>query len=300
MLYNKCPQDHEFGRDHGLFDECDHCPTELYNECAAIQIESEDNFKIDIEQTSENKKGTTNKRKDVYKSKKGFVNMKVLRGFTEIEGLYMLLRAYQGQAYICGGYVRYMCSKRYDVTPAQDVDVYCVNKEIFKSLNKLLTSTLTIKHENEISITYNHCEDEESDLYGCPTIQLIKPVKEGKIVTVGQMKDVLENFDFTVVRAGLLSPRMAMVDADFEHDETIKKLRIKNIHCPVSSVFRIVKYNRKGYFANINEIVKLFWDWEARNPEYKERIMEFVKKIDDGDELTKKQIDEFEELMRID
>jgi len=77
------------------------------------------------------------------------------------------------------------------------------------------------KAENDISITYDQ-PDYESEVFGAPKIQLIKPVREGAIVAVGDRKTILENFDFTVVRCALLNPNEALVDADFEHDEKRK------------------------------------------------------------------------------
>jgi len=95
-------------------------------------------------------------------------------------------------------------------------------------------------------------------------------------------------------------PDRALVDADFMHDEEKKILRIKNIHCPISSTLRCMKYARKGYWLPPMQCCRLFIDWEERDEEYREKIIEFLKKSDMGEGLTKADIEEMEALMRID
>ena len=129
----------------------------------------------------------------------------------------------------------------------------------------------TIIHENNISVTMK--------LNGYPTLQLIKPVEEGAIVAVGEMEDILNNFDFTVVRCGLISSTEIMADIDFLKDEQKHILRIKNIHCPISSMLRCMKYSRKGYCIKPMEVLKLFADWDNRNDEYKERLYDFLNAL---------------------
>jgi len=73
-------------------------------------------------------------------------------------------------------------------------------------------------------------------------------VDEGAVVTIGTLEDILDNFDFTVVRAAILNRHEVMVDRDFMADEGNRRLVFKNIHCPVSSLLRALKYARKGYY----------------------------------------------------
>ncbi|MFX0142050.1 MAG: hypothetical protein ACFFDN_50905, partial [Candidatus Hodarchaeota archaeon] len=168
-----------------------------------------------------------------YVSKKGFVTIPVLRGFSEIENLYNDLDRFD--VFICGGYVRYMCSTHQNPTQAGDVDIYCQSPEEFEKLKTFMITTkeMNIRHENNVSITFTR-KSLDHPYFACGTIQLIKPIKQGKIVAFGSMQEILENFDFTVIRCGLISQYSAMVDADFEHDEQNKILRLKNIHCPIS------------------------------------------------------------------
>lgn len=239
------------------------------------------------------------KKKVGYISKDGFVHKPILRGFTEIKNLFNIVM--QHNAFICGGYVRYMASERIDPIIGADVDVYCNDETSFDNLKYVFkTKELYVKHENEISITYSRPGDCGNIFFASPPIQLIKPVKEGSIVAVGTMEDILSNFDFTVIRCGLVSDSIALVDADFEHDEQKKILRLKNIHCPISSTLRCCKYSRKGYWLPPTQAFKLFLDWDGRSDEYKVKLLEFLEKANDGEGLTEEEINDLERLMRID
>jgi hypothetical protein len=129
----------------------------------------------------------------------------------------------------------------------------------------------------------------------------------GAIVTLGTMEEILENFDFTVVRAGILNSKEVMVDEDFENDEKHLYLRLKNIHCPISSLLRCCKYARKGYFMRPIEALKLFNDWTDRGDEYRSRMVELFgmsglgkKSEDNPNGMAQEEIDELESLLRID
>ena len=248
-----------------------------------------DDFKLDKEETSKPKP-------EVYHPKDGFEVVPLLRGFTEIKKLFSFLPS---GVIICGGYARYCASPRYDPELPSDVDIYCETEDLFNSTKETFKIlNLTIKHENDISVTYHRAF--EGVLAYTPIIQLIKPVKEAKIVAVGKMEDILTNFDFTVVRAGVLNEDSVMVDADFIHDETHKILRLKNIHCPVSSTLRCLKYSKKGYWLKPFEALRLFLDWQNRDDDYRTKLIDFLKKSDDGDELTQEEVDHLEAMMRID
>lgn len=237
-----------------------------------------------------------------YTSKPGFIEASVRRGFTEIEYLWNFLTPLlKNNAFICGGYVRYMCSPVPKPAPAGDIDIYFKNEESF-DLTKLEfgKAGFEIKHENDVSISFNVISNPDNPFFGSPQIQLIKPILEGAIVATGTMKEVIENFDFTVIRCGLINPKIAIVDADFVHDEEHKILRIKNIHCPISSTLRCMKYSRKGYWLPPMQCCRLFIDWEERDEKYRKKIIEFLKKSDIGEGLTKADIEEMEALMRID
>lgn len=242
--------------------------------------------------------------KEVYISQKGFVEVPIIRGWFEILPLINIIKDNNLNSFIMGGYVRYMASKVRNPIPAGDVDIYSKTDESFNKFVDILKNkyNLTIKHENSVSMTFKNIEDHEHTLFSCPTIQLIKPVAKGAIVATGTMEEILENFDFTVIRCGvkLYDPPTALVDADFEHDEEIKCLRIKNIHCPISSTLRIVKYAKKGYWIPPMHVLPLFLDWERRDEEYRRKLVDFLKKANKGQGLTQEQVNELEDLLMVD
>lgn len=237
-----------------------------------------------------------------------FKTVPLKRGFFEIKALFDLCQSFGST--ICGGYARYCASPRPTpkVVPAGDCDMFPHSEEASaQMLEALKVMGFIVAHENHVSITLKPSEDKKSELGWMPTPQIIKPVVEGKIVAMGTTEEILDNFDFTIVRAAIVSPTECMVDDDFEDDEESGLLRLKNIHCPVSSLLRCCKYARKGYFLRPAQALKLFIDWTNRGPEYQGRIMELFgksslgeKSEDNPDGMTQEEIDELESLLRID
>jgi hypothetical protein len=230
------------------------------------------------------------------------------RGFFEIQELFALCQ--KAGATICGGYARFCASPRptAKVVTAGDCDLFPNSEAATEVLRLALTGMGFEKvHENHVSITMKPTKEKADVLAHMPTPQIIKPMIEGKIVTLGTTEEILGNFDFTIVRAAIISPSEVMVDDDFEHDETHGLLKLKNIHCPISSLLRCCKYARKGYFLRPAEALKLFNDWMDRGPEYRQRILELFtesgkgKKSETNPEgMTQEEIDELEALLRID
>jgi hypothetical protein len=231
-----------------------------------------------------------------YVSKTGFVKLPILRGINEIEKLLEICNfTTANKAFILGGYVRWMCSPKENPVPAGDIDIYCENPTIFELLKTtLLGKNLVIKNDNPMALTF-----ELSELAPVP-IQLIKPINQGAIVAMGDIQTILSHFDFTVIRIGILDSQTALADADFLYDEQNNLLRLKNIHCPISSTLRCMKYAKKGYFLRPVECLKLFADWTNRSIQYQQQIISGLQKIEDNEQLTQEDIDELERLMRID
>jgi len=234
----------------------------------------------------------------------GWVQIPIRRGVFEITKLLDIRDKCGGR--IIGGYARWCCSERQSLHHANDVDIFpIVEKEsetshgIFEAWRTLLKEAgLTEKHENEVSVTYEKPED--GPFLACPVIQVIKPTLEGAIVTEGTVEEVLGNFDFTVVRVALNPDRLtATAWASFIEDDKKGLLRLLNIHCPVSSLLRVCKYARKGYYCRPGEAMKLFADWDQRKPEYKSQILNLFQKGTLG-EISKEEIEELEKLLHVD
>jgi hypothetical protein len=242
------------------------------------------------------------KKRERYQSQSGFIAVSLHRGYTEIGILDSNLQSEVGKsAFICGGYVRYCASPRRVPEPASDVDVYCKDEETFLHLKEFFKRIdLSVRHENDISLTYTLPKESTHPYFYAPAVQLIKPIREGRVVANGSMVEILENFDFTVIRCGLIDENTAMVDADFLHDEEHKELRLKTIHCPISSTLRCMKYARKGYWLRPFECLRLFLDWESRSEDYRNKLRNFLEKSAINGEFTKEEVNELEALMRID
>jgi len=179
--------------------------------------------------------------------------------------------------------------------------VYAYTEKAFENIKgHFKTARLSVRFENENAITYVRPTDTSHRYYALPPIQLIKPIHEGAMVAVGDMETVIANFDFTVIRVGLMNRDTGLVDADFEHDEKASILRLKNIHCPISSTLRCMKYATKGYWLPATQCIRLFSDWDGRDDLYRIKILEFLKKAEAEGELTQQDIDDFEKLARID
>lgn len=234
-----------------------------------------------------------------------FKTIKAVRGIPQVAPVLDALR--NKKAFICGGYARYMASPNTGkkLVKAGDVDIYCEDEATFEELYAHFKDAgLEIRWDNPMAITYLKAP-KGNRYHGCPVIQLIKPVEEGAVVAVGNMDHILSNFDFTVIRAGVIEDPetlevTVMVDEDFEDDEEKKYLRIKNIHCPISSMLRFMKYGRKGYHTRPAQIMKLFVDWDARPLSYRNRLQEIFQEGWEAGELSQEEIDELESLLRID
>ena len=239
------------------------------------------------------------KERERYISKSGFEEIDIKRGFENIKNVFYDIK---DKGFFCGGYVRYMCSPRENPVEGKDIDIYCNTEENFEEIKKILTDNgLQIKNENNMSVTFETIEDKNHRYYsGGINFQLVKPVLEARIVAVGSMEKILSNFDFTVVRCGLLSETKALVDCDFIHDEKHRNLRLKNIHCPVSSTLRCMKYSRKGYWLSPFQALTLFVDWENRDDEYRIQLIDFLQKTEEGGGLTQEEVEHLEAMMRID
>lgn len=225
-----------------------------------------------------------------------FKRTKVLRGTEPLKLIFDDVSNIGG--IFCGGYIRYMISRKETPPKANDIDIYSQSDEIYKRLTKYFKDLgLKINKESDYSISFRIRYDDKGRI-SCPpvnldnpvddfswnhkrsVIQLVKPVNKGKMICKGDLEEILSNFDFTIVRCGLISLESALIDPDFHEDDYNNILIFKNIHSPVSSIFRIVKYGQKGYRIKPSHLVKMFFDWDERDPEWKERVKERVRQFE--------------------
>jgi hypothetical protein len=217
-----------------------------------------------------------------------FVKIDVKRGTYEIAELLKLI---EGHGVVMGGYARYAVSSRSadKIEYPGDLDIYAYSEESFKVIEaQLKTKGFPMLHESKYAVSFGRYPNPSMDdkwvtvtfPYSGPNIQLIKPMIEGRIVTMGSVEDILRNFDFTVARAALITATEAIADKDFEADDKNGVIRIENIHCPISSSLRLNKYAKKGYDASSSEVYKLFLDWDKRGQEWKDSLAGEFTEID--------------------
>lgn len=237
--------------------------------------------------------------------KKLFMEDGIFRNRKLLERLF--LNYIRDDGFICGGFARVCVEDRKVIIPCRDIDIYCKNVEAFDRIkNRLLNNFYVLKIENEIASTIVSSFDFEGEL----PLQLIRPLSQGHLhVTSENIMDILNNFDFTVVRVGILAnikinentkkenvSFKVFKDQDFDRDNKNKELIIKNIHCPVAEFYRVFKYLKKGYKIRISQIIKILQDWENRPVNYKNSLIEKLGK----ENPTQEEIDELEKLLHID
>lgn len=204
------------------------------------------------------------------------------------------------ETFIAGGFVRNMC---FDSDFPKDIDVFCSEDSLTlvdKAMTSLISNGFKVVKNNSIVVTLFPSEQSTIRL---PMIQIIKPriLRSGK--TYGEMSDVINSFDFTVCRGAIVNPDTALVDEDFEKDNTDKKLVIKNIVCPVGNAMRVIRYRAKGYDIAAKEMFKLFLDWELLSDTNK-AILAHVFDMENADtadfDLSEEEIDAFYKAFLLD
>jgi hypothetical protein len=135
--------------------------------------------------------------------------IRLRRGFTEITRIYDLISGY---GFIAGGYARYCASPKHDPYPAGDLDIFPLRKEgCFEPVrDKFLALGFTLYKENDVSYSFKKAPEGWEEV---PSIQLIKPADEARMLTYGSPEEILNNFDFSVTRAAILS---ATEPADYQ------------------------------------------------------------------------------------
>lgn len=223
-----------------------------------------------------------------------FTKLKIQRNQSLLKFLFENIIKEDG--FLCGGFARVCVSTNSDVIPSQDIDIYCKSKEAYESISKRLElNGYFEKRKSETARTM------EYSFSGNLPIQLIVPLVEGSVVLSSEnVEIILKNFDFSIARVGISSETLkteeAICDGNFKEDDEKKLLNIKNIHCPIAQVYRVSKYMEKGFWLPLNQILKIFKDWDGRDQEYKEKITGFTEKSDP----TKEEVQQLEKLLHID
>lgn len=185
----------------------------------------------------------------------------------------LVFRLTGGEGFIAGGFARYCVSRNADPIVPADIDVFCGDEEAFDRIVTRIRSDKNTVRKSETRIEtkfeYRFSSGYHKDAYA---IQIIKPANIKNMVSDGDVRRVLDNFDFTIAKSAVLPDGTALCHENFHRDDEHNALVITNIHCPISSAKRVVKYATKGYSVTSAELLKLFEDYETRSPEWKDAI----------------------------
>lgn len=158
----------------------------------------------------------------------------------------LMLLAIPG-TYICGGAVRayHNWQANADDAEVRDVDMYFVNRPALDiAANMLKLSGLTEVANTERAVTF---------IYGDkPAIQLIKFV-------YGTIEEVLNEFDYTIVKAGA-TLTMMVKHTDYGKDLKDRVLHYYGSRLPMASMSRAIKYARYGYKLPAKDMVAVLMD----------------------------------------
>ena len=208
-----------------------------------------------------------------------YVTIPILRDFNKIERLFKIVSE-NNLGFIAGGFCRWMCSPKKEPSEARDVDVFTRGKEEFEKLKTILLMEefLPIKSQNDISVVFKTSLNQVWK--DCPQINLIKPVQKDKLLTFGSsMEEILENFDFSICRVGILNEKECLAHSSFLNDELKKEINILKLESPIAAIMRIFKYSGKGYSINIPQIMGILKEWDNRGDEYKNRLFRALEKF---------------------
>lgn len=181
----------------------------------------------------------------------------------------------QGLGFIAGGFARYCVSERSELSCPGDIDIFTEDMGHFTDIYLAFKANHRLKQrtntEIETKFDYIFKEGFKKETL---SIQLIKPVHISNMNSKGNFISVLTNFDFTISKAAILANGDAWAHHQFDRDDLGGHLVIEKIHCPISSMKRVIKYTQKGYTIESKEMLKLFKDYEARPNDWKVLVEE--------------------------
>lgn len=162
-----------------------------------------------------------------------FAPTPIMRGEATIAKYWPILDKFGG--YIAGGYARWMVSRAEHPAEAGDVDIFVPGGKAADLRDAFISIGYEVRMETDNAWSFAPVENE-------PQLQIIKPNWTGATVC-----DTLNQFDFSIVQAAILSPENAVVHLSFHSDECAKQLRVIKINDSVRTLLRMMKYARKGY-----------------------------------------------------
>lgn len=174
-------------------------------------------------------------------------------------------------AFICGSYAAFLTVKNDRNIYPSDIDIYFFEEKGYNTCKQfLINCNYMILLDSSIATTFSIPE------YYPGVLQIIKPKKLFNNDTSGNITNILEHFDFTVSRIGVINSTVGIADEDFFSHYESKELVIKHISCPLNCLIRIQKYLGKGFIIKPSEYVKILDNWADKEDIYKSAIKQFV------------------------
>lgn len=151
-----------------------------------------------------------------------------------------------GKAFVLGGFARYLCSPHSDTPRPGDIDIFCSKDWACRKIVEYLESCGgVITAETSRAYTFG-----PSVFLTELPIQVIKPRRTAPGVIGSRNlsdEEIMDQFDFGICQAAVLSESECRVSTNFVMDEASKLLCIENTPCPFSTMARAVKYGSYGY-----------------------------------------------------
>jgi hypothetical protein len=192
-----------------------------------------------------------------------FTSLKIVREWEKFYKYFKLLQDHD--AYIAGGFARYCCSPLENPSKYKDIDIWMIEDDLTKR-NKLIRR---LEETGFVKIRESVYAVELSD--NTDIVQVINPRIDamGDFQTFGEPEIVCTYFDFTITQCALTSEFFGIASKSFETDEFKKNLVIKCIRDPMSTMTRVLKYVKKGYFIDTDNLHKIFLSFNKQPGDYK-------------------------------
>lgn len=191
----------------------------------------------------------------------------------------LIFRLSGGAGFISGGFARWVLSRKDSPEVPGDIDVFARDDVEYGEIRTRFDQDVNMRRrtESDLECKYEY-RMSEGFHKNCYRIQLIKPLRIDRMVSGGDPYEVLDNFDFTIAKAAIYpTPRIpgnasefhVVCHKDFHEHDANSYLVLTHIHCPISSMKRVLKYTTRGFKISSAELLKLFDDYEKRSPEWK-------------------------------
>lgn len=227
-----------------------------------------------------------------------YVARKPFRGISEIEPILELTDKFN--SFVSGGYARYCMSPSFNPIKPVDLDIFSSDMENHLNIVQAFRSKIyresrfksdvlqrEVDESDESIDRFWHADEEETDFAisfridvnyypGMGMIEKIQFIKPSvKRTTTGALIDILNNFDFTICKAALITPKAGIVHIGFDDDEYAKLLRVTGkIRDPLATFARITRYCKKGYNLTPLTMLKVLETW--RNMDHKGKFEQLL------------------------